>query len=912
MIPPIVLCRTSCFAGPFFSLCARLSGWRLAVLLLLVTVPVGREATAQDRQVYADVPIRQVIEAVQGATPYRFLYRDALITGKTVSFEADADGLIAALDQALRRHRLRLQVDEARYQILLAEAASESPSERPAVLTGQVLDDESGARLPFASITWHQAGRLRGVATNEAGAFHLPLDPLAGLDAVLLTASYVGYQTKQLRVDLRNLPADLPIRLAPEQLFGQEVVVSTTLLAADLDTTWRHLIEPGLFSPLGESNVLRALQALPSVSLSMALTQGLNVRGSRADGFQVLLDGIPIYNQNHFFGLFDAFNEDALQAVGFYYGVTPAQFEAPPGGTLSLVTRTGAQTRTRQTLGVSNTAVRGTFEGPLWGGRGSWLVSGRHSYLNAIDWFNNASLIAHGLDVGRPTNSARLNFGLSPGTSAARFYDLHGKLYQESDAGGRLLLTAYLGGDDTRHEEARRLTERGMPGPTDDRLELVSVDTRNVWGNEAASLHDQRSLSARLYSHTMLAFSRYHSRFSKDDFVYTRPLPPDSLLPNTPHGAARPRPFVDRFAHDNDLFEVKGAQHLDVALRHGGALSAGYALHHYRIAYQEQSALRTAFAQTRRSTQLDLFAQYEGALRDGIDLEAGLRSQYFSLGRFLRLSPRLRARLWPQRAASLSLGYSRNHQFLHRLYFEHANSTDVWIMSTAEEPPGSVDNVTAGLYLKAGTSVFFQAEAYYKFYRNMRQHETSAVRRSVRPGSLVLEPWLHDNTARARGLELMLRHRLGSLLWTHSYALSKVDLRNDALNGGAYFPADWDRRHQFTTHLQGTLLPGLTGRLTWLVASGAPNTLAYTDPAEPSRLPVYHRMDLSFEYQYAFRGFALEATASVFNVYDRDNTWYRSALPFVEETPPGRRLDFVNVDVYDLGFQPSFGVAVRF
>ncbi len=891
----------------------RRAGGRLAALLLAgLLLPAPHQASGQDRRVYDEAPVRQVIEDIEATSAYRFLYRDALITGKRVSFEADADALIASLEAALRPHGLHLQVDEARRQILLAEAP-EAPAARPAVLSGEVLDDESGARLPFASITWLQDGRLRGVTTNEAGAFHLALDPLSGLDEVLLTASYVGYQPRRLRLDLRHPPAGLPFRLRPDERFGQEIVVSGTLLEADLDTTWRHLIRPGLFSPLGEGNVLRALQALPSVSLSTALTQGLNVRGSRADGFQVLLDGIPIYNQNHFFGLFDAFNEDALQAVGFYYGVTPARFEAPPGGTLSFVTRTGSQTGARQTLGLSNTSVKGTFEGPLWGGRGSWLVSGRHSYLNAIDWFNNASLIAQGLDVARRTSAPLLpapggnGRALFPGTSTARFYDLHGKLYYESAAGNRLMFNGYLGGDDTSHDEARRFFQRGQAGPDADRLELALVDTRNDWGNEAASLHDQRALGARAFVHSLLALSRYYARFSKDDFVYTRRLPPDSLPPEAP-----PRSFVDRFANDNELVAWKAEQRLDAATRAGGTLSGGYALHRFGITYEETSALRATYGQTRRSSQVDLFAQYEGTLAGGIDLEAGLRSHYFSLGRFLRLSPRLHVRLWPRRAASLSLGYSRNHQFLHRLYLEHANSTDVWIMSTAEEPPGSVDNVTAGLYLRALPGVFFQAEAYYKRYRNLRQHETSAVRRSVRQGSLVLEPWLHDNTARARGLELMLRHGLGRLLWTHTYTLSKMDVRNDALNDGVAFPADWDRRHQFATHLQGVLFGPLSWHLTWRFASGAPNTLAYTDPAEPARLPAYHRMDLSLQYRRAFRGFSMEATAAVFNLYDRDNTWYRSPVAVVDEAPPGRRLGFVNVDVYDLGFQPSFGVSVSF
>ena len=891
--------------------------------MLCTAFVLPNDAFGQDRRIYRDAPVRQIIEDIQALTPYRFLYRDALITGKTVSFEADDDDLIAALGEALRPHQLQLQVDEARLQILLSKAPKRAP-EPASVLTGQVIDDQSGARLPFATITWYEGKRLRGVAANAAGMFQLPIEP-PSTSQVVLTASYIGYQARQILLNLQSLPDTLPIRLMPETFHSREVVVNSTVLDAELDTTWHHLIRPGVFSSLGESSIFRSLQSLPAVSLSTAFTQGLNVRGSKADGFQILLDGIPIYNQNHLFGLFDAFNEDALQAVGFYYGVTPAHFQAPPGGTLSFVTRTGSQTDLRLQTGLSNTALKATLEGPLWGGRGSWLLSGRRSYINAVDWFNNASIIAQGLDVYRITSiPARVNKerfqgerALSLGASSARFYDLHGKLYRESAGGNRLMANFYLGGDNTLHRQARRAVNGGRPDSTF-RLEHQLVDTRNTWGNVAASLHDQRTLRPNVFSHTLLAFSHFDSHFEKDDFFY--PTPRDSVPPGEPGEPREPdeqgsddyTPRIRPFEHDNDLMEWKLAQHLDVAPRVGGIFSAGYALHRFTITYEEDSILRTAYADTRRASQLDLFAQYNLSSGD-VDLQAGVRSHYFSQGAFTRLSPRFYLRLWPQRPVSVSMGYSRNYQFLHRLYLEHENSSDVWVMSTEDQAPGSVDNLTAGLYLKAAPDLFFQAEAYVKSYENLRQHESIAAWRRDEPESVLLTPWLHDNTGRARGLELMLRHRFGALLWTHSYTLSKMEIRNDRINNGEAFPADWDRRHQFTTHLQGNLRPRLTWHLTWLIASGTPNSLTYIpDFDEEERLPVYHRMDTGFTYHQHFQGVTLEATASIYNLYDQNNTWYRSPVPFLNANQSARPVNYLPVDVYDLGFQPSFSLSFTF
>lgn len=882
----------------------------LAALLVALSaaVPSGTCLGQSGRLQYVDAPVTGVVADIERMTAYRFLYRDALVSGKTVSFEADSTHLLQAFDAALQSCGLDLTIDTTRRQALITRVAVPDAS-TAVVLTGYVLDAGDGGRLLHATITWFHDGRLHGVTTGEEGVFHLRLPSLAGRDYLDLTASHVGYRPETVRVDVRRVPAELPIRLVPQDRRAQEVVVTGALLQTDLDTTFRHLLQPGLLSSFGEAGVMRSLQLLPSVSLTPALSQGLNVRGSRSDGFQVLLDGISIYNQHHFFGLFDAFNEDALQTVGFYYGVAPAQYQAPPGGTLSFVTRTGSQTRYRLSAGLSNTAFRATAEGPLRQGRASWLVSGRHSYLNALDWFNNDALIAQGLDVGRaigtPGLANRQQLLPRAGTAAARFYDVHGKLFLEGDGGERWTLNGYAGGDDTR-QGAERFMPLGSAGDGAMRVERRAVDTRNRWGNEAASLHHQRPVGSAGVSRTLAAVTHYYSRYAKDDFTYTHRIPPG------PTPDVRPRTSLGPFSNENTLTEWKLSHQYDVAPAAGGGITGGANVHVYSVTYREASALRSAYARSLRSVQLDLFGQYDTAPQRDLALNLGLRSHYFSQGRFLRLSPRLQLRVLPHAVVSAGIGLSRNHQFLHQLYLPHGTSPDVWVMSTAEQPPASVDNVNGGLYLRLHPSFLFQAEAYHKRYRNLRQHETVAPARHTSAGSLLLDPWLHDNRAVARGLEVMARHHLGPLLWTHSYTLSRVEIEHPLLNDGRPFRADWDRTHQLTTSLQADLPAALTAFLTWVYATGTPNDLAYTDPEEPATLPDYHRLDASLRYRQVLSGVTVEALVSVFNLYDRDNTWYRAPLLAPAGDQPPHRPTFVNVDVYDLGLQPSFSVALHF
>lgn len=158
----------------------------------------------------------------------------------------------------------------------------------------------------------------------------------------------------------------------------------------------------------------------------------------------------------------------------------------------------------------------------------------------------------------------------------------------------------------------------------------------------------------------------------------------------------------------------------------------------------------------------------------------------------------------------------------------------------------------------------------------------------------------------------MYRQRLGAVSWMAAYTLARVELQNEAAQGGARYPADWDRRHQLTTVLDARLGRSWTGEAAWLYASGAPNDLARFSSTEPERLDAYHRLDVSLRYTRRFGRSTLDVAASVFNVYDRENPWYRTAVAVLDTDQRPRRITFVSTDVYDLGRQPSFSVTVQF
>jgi len=66
---------------------------------------------------------------------------------------------------------------------------------------------------------------------------------------------------------------------------------------------------------MGEVDIFRSLQLLPGISSTGDGSSGLNVRGGSSNQNMILLDGMNIYHVDHFFGMFSAFNADAIKDV---------------------------------------------------------------------------------------------------------------------------------------------------------------------------------------------------------------------------------------------------------------------------------------------------------------------------------------------------------------------------------------------------------------------------------------------------------------------------------------------------------------------------------------------------------------------------------------------------------------------
>jgi len=864
--------------------------------LFLLLFIAGNADSVKAQYSYSNKSAVYILQDLQQKTPYRFLYREALLTNITLDLRGNSEQVIQEMQDQLKNYAIEVDIDPVRKQIVLYKSDSSGQSANIRI-SGQVINARTGERLPFATIFWESPDGLKGVNSNEAGAF--TINSTTTKSIILLNASYVGYHSDSLEINLSDKQEikDITFRLAPSMASGDEIVVSEQGINPSINKTLQHTIDIGTFSPLGESNSIRALQNLPSVNINTAVQNGLNVRGSSADGFQVLLDGITIYNQSHLFGLLDSFNADVLQTSGLFYDITPVEYKAPPGGTLSLHTKTGSLNEFNSSVGVSNSTYRVTLEGPLKKGKSSWLISARNSYLDAVSWLNNDELIKWGLNVDRPQkvlapNVTELESRLvEPTGSDARFFDFHGKLYVEGNAGSRFIVSGYFGRDDTE-QRANRLFRRF--GGIDTR----PVSTTNEWGNGAAGIQYQRSFTSNLYSQTTAGFSIYETEFNKEDFTYTRVNQNDGTL----------RTFTLPFENESILNEFKLEQRFNFSTQKL-LWTFGGSYHFYKGEYFENSFDRPGFFDRATSHQLDGYLQADFIDLPKLELFAGSRLHYYSNGDFLKLSPRIKTRLFPDAIVSVGAGYSKNYQFLNKVSLSNVTSSEVWILAGEEQPPLSVDYYSAGIYLNSFNNTSFQIEGYIKDYENVRLHEINTFSLSSTFSNL---PWFAENNGLGKGIEFFLSNQFNKFSVSQSFTISSMELHNPLINEGESFFVDWDRTYSYSNTIEHRPSSAISLFLSWVYATGTPNKLAVFGPENQTRLGNYSRFDLSIEYKNRFEFGNLKAGLSFYNLLDRNNPWYRDLSFALDRRSTRQRLTTVPIEVFDLGFQPSFNIALDF
>ena len=593
---------------------------------------------------------------------------------------------------------------------------------------------------------------------------------------------------------------------------------------------------PSLF---GEKDIIKSLQLLPGVKSENEASGGFQVRGGKAAQNLILLDDATVYNAGHLMGLFSTFNDDALMNGSLYKGLVPAQLGGGTASVFDISTRSGDMHDYHFGGSVGLLSAKIVAEGPIKQDSSSFLFACRRSYL---DLFLKA------------TEKYRDN--------TLHFYDANLRLNFRLSQDDFLTFSFFRGHDNLGLEDMMRME----------------------WGNTTGTANWLHTFSDAHYANTKLIFSDFTSDVGID------------ML--------------------NIYYTMKGyIRH--ATMKHQQVWQLG----HHRLNYgaeathlQLQSAewdINLLHQRERRNALMGaLWIGDEWKLNPAIELSLGARFHLFSVlggapyyqmdgegniiettkhrsGHIVKtyadVEPRISAKLALNKYNNLKLGYSRTSQDIHAISgMSMSMPFDRYTMTSNIVRPEQADQVAFGwMGITPKGNYDFSAEAYYKNIRNVYDYRDGKAFYS----EIEIERLILGGKGRAYGMELCAHKNHGPLTGWISYTLSWSENKIEGINGGRWYTASNDRRHDLVFVGMYQLSPAWELATTWRYNTGqaltAPSakydldgtTFYYYHERNGYRAPAYHRLDLSATHTKKLRRAIRIWSFGIYNAYRRYNPY---------------------------------------
>ncbi len=745
-------------------------------------------------------------------------------------------------------------------------------------VSGYITDISSKETLIGATILDLKSGR--GTITNEYGFYSITLPD----GPVEFRTGYVGYKPVVIPFTLYKdtiINIDIPTidALNEVTIFGNREVLGvrgSQMSAIDIPIEQIKAV-PAMF---GETDVLKALQLLPGVQAGAEATAGLYVRGGNPDENLLLLDGVPVYNVNHMFGMFSVFNPDAIKNVTLYKGSFPAHYYGRLSSVVDIRMKDGDLNQYHGNASVGLVSSKINLEGPIIKGKTSFNISARRTYsdilLNSAIWLNKQFDFA---------NTDDLSMGYY-------FYDLNLKLNHKFNDNDRLYVSWYSGDDDIY------FNYRSSDGAYKEKTRL-----NWRWGNTVAAIRWNHVLGPKLFMDVSANYTQYRHKMGihiKEDDKKNNYK--GSMGINMKSGI-----YDASFRSDFHWSPSSGQD-----IRFGGS----YTHHKFTPDVMElsmnssetmdnDSVQTNDFNQTFGSRHIvaheyQLYAEDDIELTDVIKFNIGAGYAGFSVNNryYNSLEPRLSARFLVTDELSVKTGYAYMTQYVHLLSNNVINlPTDLWVPVTDKVEPEHSHQWALGAAYSVDGLADFTLEGYYKQMDNLLEYKEGSTYMS---GDTDWQNKVAMGKGWSYGLELMAQRSVGRLNGWIAYTWNKSQRRFDrpgmVINGGRTFDAKYDRRHKLDITCNYKFSDRFDMSATWLFETGNcgtiytqyydseiladekdeqyqyTTTLGYYENRNNFRLNPTHRLDLSFNWHRKLSERVNRTlNLSIYNAYNNRN-----------------------------------------
>lgn len=799
---------------------------------------------------WGDIALFDALDSIR-SEGYNIAYSADKLTNQTLDIKRGTT-VKELLDQL--RNDLVADIIYAGSQIILSPHIP-----RTYTVHGLLKNVESGEHIIGATV--QVVGTKLGTTTNGYGYYTLTLRE----GEYRLQFSHLGYRAKDVEVSLYGTTY-IEVNISPKVTELEEVEVSSLADDVNLSETIPSINRLSISGSdgqipyfLGEVDVIQNALLKPGIRAIGEDASGIHVRGGGVDQNLALLDEATIYNPNHLYGFISVFNPEAVNHVRILKGYIPPSYGGRTSSVIEVRQKEGNTNKTSFSGGIGVISARALLEGPIHEGKSSYLISGRQSLLNlSIDDF--------------ASNSVR--------RERFRFQDLNLKLNFKYSQASTYYLSGYLGND----------------------TNIAGLNATRNWGNRMLNFRWNYLFSPRLFSNISAFVSEYNYTIESTE---------------------EPGAFIGRSRITD--YSIKGD--MTYVISPNNELSFGWSAIYHRllpgsqeplsqgsttnnIELEREQGFETAFHISQEIQKNNLAFSYGFRISSLHTIGPGTVFKYEDdiptadstiidtlkfnsldlINKDYTFEPRVSVNWRINEKSSLKASFSRTAQYIHLISNTIAPApTDIWKLSDTYIPPSTTNQYTLGYYRNIKENTWeLSGEVYYKDISNNIQYKNGA--------DLVfnenIETELIFSKARAYGLELYARKKYGRLKGWISYTLSRAESRIPENNSERFILENHDKTHDFSTSWSLELSPRWSISSNFIFNTGIPVTLptdkyVFEDNLVPhfnvrnnSRLPNYHRLDLSVKWegkQYRKNGARRKNRdywiLTIYNVYARQNAY---------------------------------------